>query len=64
MPSVAAGQVRRHHRITVIRATAACGPPGVNRDRDSDSGRVTRISGIRSTDRGTKRAYNPLTWER
>jgi hypothetical protein len=26
MPSVAAGQVRRHHRITVIRATAGVGP--------------------------------------
>lgn len=47
----------------VIRGPRAGGPSGVNRDPDSDSGRVTRISDIRSTERAAKKACNPLAWE-
>ena len=47
----------------VIRATAGGRPFRRKQRPDSDSGRVTRISEIRSTERGAKKACNPLAWE-
>jgi hypothetical protein len=72
MPSVAAGQVRRHHRITVIRATAGVRPsrrkqrPGLgqrqgNPDQWHSFHGPRYKEGIQPADLGAVSGIEPLT---
>jgi hypothetical protein len=47
----------------VIRATAGVRPSRRKQRPGLGQWQITRISDIRSTDRGAMRVYNPLTWE-